>query len=141
MIFDKRILNFLAIIVLSFLTFWWMGFIFHTSFDLWAFSIIAVARILASFLIMRDYSLSWSKATQKTFLLKAIVYGAAFMAYVPILYTHVRLAFLVSELFLYLFSINFLMYSYYYFINKSRSKKNKSVVIFGAGAAGVKLKK
>ncbi len=140
MIFDKRILNFLVIIVLSFLTFWWMGFVFHIPFDIRAFSLIVVVRISASFLIMRDYSLSWSKATQKTFLLKAIVYCAAFLAYVPILYTHVRLAFLVSELFLYLFSINFLMYSYYYFINKSRSKKNKSVVIFGAGAAGVKLK-
>ena len=140
MIFDKRILNFLVIVVWSFLTFWWMGFIFHIPFDFWAFSIIVVARMSASFLIMRDYSLSWSKATQKTFLLKAIVYSTAFVAYVPILYTHVRLAFLVSELFLYLFSINFLMYSYYYFINKSRSKKNKSVVIFGAGAAGVKLK-
>ncbi len=140
MIFDKRILNFLVIVVLSFLTFWWMGFVFHIPFDIRAFSLIVVVRISASFLIMRDYSLSWSKATQKTFLLKAIVYCAAFLAYVPILYTHVRLAFLVSELFLYLFSINFLMYSYYYFINKSRSKKNKSVVIFGAGAAGVKLK-
>ena len=140
MIFDKRILNFLVIIVLSFLTFWWMGFVFHIPFDIRAFSLIVVVRISASFLIMRDYSLSWSKATQKTFLLKAIVYCAAFLVYVPILYTHMRLAFLVSELFLYLFSINFLMYSYYYFINKSRSKKSKSVVIFGAGAAGVKLK-
>ena len=32
------------------------------------------------------------------------------------------------------------MYSYYYAINKTRNKKSKSVVIFGAGAAGVKLK-
>jgi len=137
---DKRILNFVVIIVLSFLTFWWMSFIFYISFDFLAFSLIVFARMVASFLIMRDYSLSWSKATQKTFLLKAIVYCTAFVVYVPILYAHIRLSFLLSELFLYLFSINFLMYSYYYFTNKSRNKKSKSIVIFGAGDAGAKLK-
>lgn len=137
---DKRILNFVVIIVLSFLTFWWMSFIFYISFDFLAFSLIVFTRMVASFLIMRDYSLSWSKATQKTFLLKAIVYCTAFVVYVPILYTHIRLSFLLSELFLYLFSINFLMYSYYYFTNKSRNKKSKSIVIFGAGDAGMKLK-
>jgi len=137
---DKRILNFVVIIVLSFLTFWWMSFIFYISFDFLAFSLIVFARMVASFLIMRDYSLSWSKATQKTFLLKAIVYCTAFVVYVPILYAHIRLSFLLSELFLYLFSINFLMYSYYYFTNKSRNKKSKSIVIFGAGDAGMKLK-
>jgi len=137
---DKRILNFVVIIVLSFLTFWWMSFIFHIPFDFLAFSLIVFTRMVASFLIMRDYSLSWSKATQKTFLLKAIVYCTAFVVYVPILYAHIRLSFLLSELFLYLFSINFLMYSYYYFTNKSRNKKSKSIVIFGAGDAGAKLK-
>lgn len=137
---DKRILNFVVIIVLSFLTFWWMSFIFYISFDFLAFSLIVFTRMVASFLIMRDYSLSWSKATQKTFLLKAIVYCTAFVVYVPILYAHIRLSFLLSELFLYLFSINFLMYSYYYFTNKSRNKKSKSIVIFGAGDAGMKLK-
>ncbi len=137
---DKRILNFVVIIVLSFLTFWWMSFIFHIPFDFLAFSLIVFTRMVASFLIMRDYSLSWSKATQKTFLLKAIVYCTAFVVYVPILYAHIRLSFLLSELFLYLFSINFLMYSYYYFTNKSRNKKSKSIVIFGAGDAGMKLK-
>ena len=140
MTLDKRLLNFLVIIVLTFFTFWWTGFVFHIPFALEAFFVIVMARVLASFLIFRDYSLSWSKATQKTFLIKAIVYCAAFVVYVPLLYTHMRLAFLVSELFFYLFSLNFLMYLYYYAINKTRNKKSKSVVIFGAGAAGVKLK-
>lgn len=46
---------------------------------------------------------------------------------------------MVSELFLYLFIINFTMYFYYYLANKSRIEKTKLVVIYGAGRAGIKL--
>ena len=94
MTLDKRLLNFLVIIILSFFTFWCTGFVFHIPFSFEPFLVIVMARILASFLIFRDYSLSWSKATQKTFLIKAIVYCASFAAYVPFLYSEVRLAFL-----------------------------------------------
>ncbi|MDD3475983.1 MAG: nucleoside-diphosphate sugar epimerase/dehydratase [Sulfurimonas sp.] len=140
MILDKRILNFLVIIILSLATFLWTFFIFHIPFDITvALGVIAV-RILSSLLIFKDYSLSWSKATQKTFLLKSIVYIAAFIVYLPIYYGKVRFAFLASELFLYIFSINFIMYLYYYYINKSSVQKTKSLVIYGAGKAGLKLK-
>jgi len=57
----------------------------------------------------------------------------------PYYHGEVRFAFLASELFLYLFSINFLMYSYNYFINRSTVEKTKNVVIYGAGKAGIKL--
>jgi FlaA1/EpsC-like NDP-sugar epimerase len=100
---------------------------------------VIVARMIASRFILRDYSLSWSKASQKTFLIKSFVYVAAFVVYMPIFYGKVRFSFLVSELFLYIFAINFLMYAYYYFINKSKINKTKSVVIYGAGRAGIKL--
>ena len=137
--FDKRILNFLVIIILTCITFWWTFFIFHIPFDFkLVFSVIAI-RILFSLLIFNDYSLSWSKASQKTFIIKSVVYISAFLVYLPIFYGEVRFAFLASELFLYLFSINFIMYYYYYYINKSRIEKTKSVVIYGAGKAGVKL--
>ncbi|MDD2384700.1 MAG: nucleoside-diphosphate sugar epimerase/dehydratase, partial [Sulfurospirillaceae bacterium] len=43
------------------------------------------------------------------------------------------------ELFLYLFAINFLMYFYYFVINRSRIQKDKTLVIYGAGKAGLKL--
>lgn len=136
---DKRILNFLVIIALTFATFWWTFFIFHIPFDLkLVLSVIAI-RMLASLLIFNDYSLSWSKASQKSFILKSIVYITAFLVYFPIFYGKLRFAFLASELFLYLFSINFIMYMYYYLINKSRITKTKSVVIYGAGRAGIKL--
>ncbi|MDQ1264726.1 MAG: hypothetical protein QG559_1727 [Campylobacterota bacterium] len=136
---DKRILNFLVIIGLSFVTFWWTFFIFHAKFDLSLVVSVVFVRIISSFVIFNDYSLSWSKASQKTFLIKSIVYIAAFIVYMPFFYGNVRIAFLISELFLYLFVINFAMYFYFYLINKSKTIKTKSVVIYGAGRDGVKL--
>jgi len=136
---DKRALNFLVIIILSFITFVWTFFIFHMHINYEVIGGVIVARIIASRFILRDYSLSWSKASQKTFLMKSFVYVAAFVVYMPIFYGEVRFSFLVSELFLYIFVINFLMYVYYYFINKSKIDKTKSVIIYGAGRAGIKL--
>ncbi|WP_345993698.1 nucleoside-diphosphate sugar epimerase/dehydratase [Sulfurimonas sp. HSL-1716] len=136
---DKRILNFLVIIALTFATFSWTFFIFHIPFDMNVVLFVLIVRILASALIFKDYSLSWSKATQKTFLIKSIVYIAAFLIYLPVLYGEARFAFLASELFLYLFSINFAMYMYYYLVNKSLVSKSKTIVIYGAGRAGIKL--
>jgi len=136
---DKRILNFLVILFLTFVTFWWTFLIFKKPFMIEIVMFIVGVRMLSSIIILKDYSLSWSKATQRTFLIKAIVYIVAFCIYVPFLYTKIPLALLASELFLYLFSINFAMYSYHYIINRSRVSKTKSVVIYGAGKAGIKL--
>lgn len=101
-------------------------------------SVIAV-RMLASLLIFNDYSLSWSKSSAKTFMLKSFVYIVAFMIYMPFYYSIVSVSFMVSELLLYLFVLNFMVYFYYYLINRSRTEKTKSVVIYGAGRAGIKL--
>ena len=139
MILDKRILNFLVIIVLSFVTFWWTFFIFHLDFDITLVLSVIILRSLSSFFIFKDYSLSWSKATQKTFLIKSFVYIVPFILYAPYYHGEFRFAFLASELFLYIFSINFLMYFYYFVINRNRTTKTKQVVIYGAGKAGVKL--
>ena len=139
MILDKRILNFVVIIILTFMTFSWTFFIFHTPFDFTLTLSVVLFRIISSILIFRDYSLSWSKASQKTFLIKSIVYIIPFLIYAPFYHGQFRFAFLASELFFYLFSINFIMYVYYYMVNKSIVKKTKSVVIYGAGSAGMKL--
>ncbi len=136
---DKRILNFLVIIVFTFITFWWTFFIFHQAFDLYIVISVVALRMIASRFILNDYSLSWSKSSQKTFLIKSFVYIVAFLVYLPIFYGKIRFSFMVSELLLYLFIINFTMYFYYYLINKSRIEKTKSVVIYGAGRAGIKL--
>jgi len=136
---DKRILNFIVIILLSFITFWWTFFIYHKPFEVDVVIGVIAVRMLASRFILQDYSLSWSKASPKTFLIKSFVYVVAFIVYMPFYYGEVRFSFLVSELFFYIFSINFLMYTYYYFINKSHKVKTKRVVIYGAGKAGIKL--
>ncbi|MEA1955035.1 MAG: nucleoside-diphosphate sugar epimerase/dehydratase [Campylobacterota bacterium] len=136
---NKKILNFLVIVVLTFVTFWWTFYIFHFSFDIWLVASVAVIRILASYSIFSDYSLSWSKSTTKTFLLKSVVYIVPFMLYAIYYYGVFHFSFLVSELFFYLFSINFLMYGYSFYINKSKIKKDKCVVIYGSGDAGLKL--
>ncbi len=137
---DKRVLNFLVIVLLTTITFSWTFFIFKEPFDYRLVLFVLVFRFLASRFIFKDYSLSWSKSTQKTFLIKSIVYIVPFIVYMPIVYTHYRIAFMLSELFLYLFVINFFVYSYYYLINKSKISKTKNIVIYGAGDAGVKLK-
>lgn len=136
---DKRILNILVIIFLTFITFSWNFWVFHLSFDFKIIVVVIATRIFASILIFKDFSLSWSKVTQKTFILKSIVYGIAFGLYAPFYYGHFSLYFLFSELFVYLFAINFCMYSYYLLVNRSRTQKNKTLVIYGAGKAGLGL--
>ncbi|MFY9074597.1 UDP-N-acetylglucosamine 4,6-dehydratase (configuration-retaining) [Malaciobacter mytili] len=136
---NKRILNFIVIIALTVITFFWTFFIFKVPFELDVVFAVIFVRILCSFLIFKDYSLSWSKSTQKTFLIKSIVYIVAFCIYMPFYYGKIRIAFMVSELAFYLFAINFSMYAYYYIINRSRIEKTKNVVIYGAGKAGIKL--
>lgn len=139
MVFDKRILNFLVIIGLSIFTFSWTFFIFHLSFDIKIITAVVILRSIASILLFQDYSLSWSKATQKTFLIKSVVYIVPFLLYAPYYHGEYRFAFMVSELLLYIFSINFLMYAYYYMVNRNRVTKTKKVIIYGAGKAGIKL--
>ena len=95
--------------------------------------------MLSSFFIFKDYSMAWSKATPKSFLIKSLVYIVAFFVYMPIFYGKYPISLFITELFLYLFLINFLMYSYYLIKNKGSYKKNKNVIIYGAGKAGQKL--
>ncbi|WP_417326336.1 polysaccharide biosynthesis protein [Halarcobacter sp.] len=136
---DKRILNFLVIISLTIFSFAWTFFIFHKSFDWFVVLTVILLRMVSSLILFKDFSLSWSKATQKTFILKSIVYITPFFLYAPYFHGEVRFALLASELFLFVFSANFLMYSYYFVVNRSKVQKTKRVVIYGAGKAGMKL--
>jgi FlaA1/EpsC-like NDP-sugar epimerase len=139
MTFSKPILNFLVIIILTAITFWWTFFIFHLPFDTKLVLAVIILRMISSLVLFKDYSLSWSKSTQKTFLLKSIVYIVPFVFYASYFYGEIYFHLMASELFLYLFSINFVMYSYHYYHNRSTIKKTKEVVIFGAGKAGIKI--
>ncbi len=124
---------------MSIISFAWTCSIFHVSFDFEVIFTVIVVRMLASRFILSDYSLSWSKASQKSFLIKSFVYVTAFFIYMLIFYGRVTIAFLASDLFLFLFSINFIMYAYYNYINRSHTPKTKSIVIYGAGKAGLTL--
>ena len=140
MLKDKRILSLLIIVILSFITFWWTFSIFHKEFNIRVVLIVISIRIFSSIILFKDYSMAWSKATQKSFIIKSLVNIFAFVIYMPIFYREIHIAFFVSELFFYLFLINFLMFGYYLYINKSNKVKSKNIVIYGAGKAGVKLK-
>ena len=131
--------NFLIIIVLSLFTFLWTFSIFHRTFNWELVLTVIVVRVLSSLILFKDYSLSWSKVTQRTFIIKSAVYIFAFLIYLPLFYGKIEVYFLLSELFTYLFLINFSMYAYYFYVHKNSSNKNKDIVIFGAGRAGLKL--
>ncbi len=137
--FDKRILNILVIICFTLATYLWTFWIFHEEIVWELVGVVMVVRIATSVFMFQDYSLSWSRVSQKSFLLKSILYSVAFCLYVPIFYGEIYLYFMFSELILYLFLINFAMYGYYYYIHKSIVLKDKTLVIYGAGKAGLKL--
>jgi len=137
---DRRFLNFCVIVVVSLATLSWTFFIFHKPLNWVVVVVVIVLRMLASFFIFRDYASSWRRSTQVTFLLKGFVYTVAFVVSLPLFYGRIEFALLVSELLFFIVAINFLVSLYNYVMNKSKHAKTKSVVIFGAGEAGNKLK-
>ena len=139
MLKNKNYFNLVIIIVLSLFTFWWTFFIFHKAFNVEVVLVVILLRLLASRFIFRDYSLAWSKASPKSFLIKSLVNVVAFIGTLAFFYDTIYIYFLLSELLLYLFVINFCMYSYSFLINQKYIKKTKSVVVYGAGRAGMKL--
>jgi len=130
---NKNYLNILIIIGLTTLTFWWTFFIFHRPFDAQVVLVVTLLRLLASRFILKDYSLAWSKASSQSFLIKSSVNIVAFCVTLLFFYGDVYIYFLLSELFLYLFIINFIMYMYAFLINKKYIKKTKNVVVYGTG--------
>ena len=139
MLRNKNYFNLLIIIALSFFTFVWTFLIFHNEFNLEVVLLVIVLRLVASRFIFRDYSLAWSKASPKSFLIKSVVNMVAFLGTLLFFYDKIYIYFLLSELFLYLFLINFFMYAYSFLVNQKYIKKTKSIVIYGAGRAGMKL--
>ncbi len=137
--FQRQHLNIIITALLTFLTFLWTFWIFHIPFDIKTVLIVAFIRVLASVFIYKDYSLSWSKATQKSFFIKSVVHISAFFVYMPYFYKVLPISFFVSELFLYLFFINFLLYGYYLYANRSKTAKSKTLVVYGSGRDGLKL--
>ncbi|QIV95695.1 FlaA1/EpsC-like NDP-sugar epimerase [Allofrancisella inopinata] len=139
---DKRLLNFLVVIFLSFITISWTFYIFKKPVGLcffYFFILMVCLRCLFSLLLFRDYIASWRKSTQKTFLRKIFVNTPVFIIVAVLFYQKIPFAMIFSEFLFYLLLMNISVYSYWYLTNRSFIAKTKNVVIYGAGNAGTTI--
>ena len=143
MLIDKRFLGVIVNIVVSIFSLYLVAFLLNIELSFTILVVVIGFRILASFLLFDDYKLSWSKASTKTGLMKIVLSAIAFLVYAPILYYFysVPLNFLFIDLVFYTFMINILVYVYKYFYSIKGNKKTKSLVIYGAGKAGLQLQR
>ena len=140
---DKRFLWVIVNIAVSIFSLYLVAFLLNIELNFTILVVVIVFRILASFLLFDDYKLSWSKASTKTGLMKIVLALLAFTIYTPILYYFYSVPFnlLFIDLVFYTFMINILVYVYKYFYSIKGNKKTKSLVIYGAGKAGLQLQR
>ncbi len=142
-ILDKRFLGVVVNIAVSIFSLYLVAFLLNIELNFTILVVVIVFRILASFLLFDDYKLSWSKASTKTGLMKIVLALLAFAIYTPILYYFYSVPFnlLFIDLVFYTFMVNILVYVYKYFYSIKGNKKTKSLVIYGAGKAGLQLQR
>ena len=143
MIKDKRFLGVVVNIAVSIFSLYLVAFLLNKELSINILAVVIGFRILASFLLFDDYKLSWSKASTKTGLMKIVLALLAFAIYTPILYYFYSVPFnlLFIDVVFYTFMINILVYVYKYFYSIKGNKKTKSLVIYGAGKAGLQLQR
>ena len=143
MLRDKRFLGVIVNIVVSIFSLYLVAFLLNKELSFTILVVVIGFRILASFLLFDDYKLSWSKASTKTGLMKIVLALLAFAIYTPILYYFYSVPFnlLFIDVVFYTFMINILVYVYKYFYSIKGNKKTKSLVIYGAGKAGLQLQR
>ncbi|WP_148624615.1 UDP-N-acetylglucosamine 4,6-dehydratase (configuration-retaining) [Aliarcobacter cryaerophilus] len=143
MIKDKRFLGVVVNIAVSIFSLYLVAFLLNKDLSINILVVVIGFRILASFLLFDDYKLSWSKASTKTGLMKIVLALLAFAIYTPILYYFYSVPFnlLFIDVVFYTFMINILVYVYKYFYSIKGNKKTKSLVIYGAGKAGLQLQR
>ena len=140
---DKRFLGIVVNIAVSIFSLYLVAFLLNKELAITILVVVIGFRILASFLLFDDYKLSWSKASTKTGLMKIVLALLAFAIYTPILYYFYSVPFnlLFIDVVFYTFMINILVYVYKYFYSIKGNKKTKSLVIYGAGKAGLQLQR
>ncbi|OQA71912.1 MAG: UDP-N-acetyl-alpha-D-glucosamine C6 dehydratase [Candidatus Dependentiae bacterium ADurb.Bin246] len=143
MLIDKRFLGVVVNIAVSIFSLYLVAFLLNKELSFTILVVVIGFRILASFLLFDDYKLSWSKASTKTGLMKIVLALLAFAIYTPILYYFYSVPFnlLFIDVVFYTFMINILVYVYKYFYSIKGNKKTKSLVIYGAGKAGLQLQR
>ena len=140
---DKRFFGILAILVVSSFSLFLVSFLLTKSFSFIILAIIIAVRVVTSFLFFDDYKFSWSKASTKTGLMKILLAVISFVIYAPILYYYLKVPFnlIFIDLIFYTFSINILVYVYKYYLSVGKNRKTKTLVIYGAGKAGLQLQR
>ena len=140
---DKRFLGIVVTIFVSIFTFLLVSLLLGKIVSVKVLLGIIATRILASFLLFDDYKLSWSKASTKTGLMKILLAVGSFLVYMPIAYYLEFAPFnlLFIDLIFYVFTINILVYIYKYYHTVGKAKRNKTLVIYGAGKAGLQLQR
>lgn len=140
---DKRFLGVFTNIIISVFTLFLVSILLRTDFIFEILYVMIATRVVLSLIFFDDYKLSWSKASTKTGLIKIILSIISFCIYTPILYYfyNVPLNLLFIDLVFYTFAINILVYVYKYFYSIKGNKKIKSLVIYGAGKAGLQLQR
>ena len=139
-VLDKRVLNFLVIFVLTSFSLHAASYLFGSNVHYLSMLIIFGVRCVSSFFLFSDYSLSWSRASTKTGIIKIFIGIVSFIVSMPLLHKLYQqpVNLYIVELVFYLFFQNSLLYGYRYFV-KQGEKKTKNVIIFGAGNAGMKI--
>ena len=141
---DKRMLGIIAILFITVFSYFFTATLMRTPPRFDQLFVIVFARIFLSFTIRKDYKLSWSLASTRSGIKKIMLGVFAFGLYSPVFMYKFSddkfiLNLLIVELIIYLFSQNSVMYGYKYLASNPKFKKSKSVVIYGAGKAGLKL--
>lgn len=140
---DKRFLGIIVTIVFSLFSLLSTTSLLNIDFSILVFLLIILSRVIASFLFFDDYKLSWSKASTKTGLMKILLSLVSFIVYLPILYFGFDIVFniLFIDMVFYTFALNIFVYSYKYYHTVERNNKTKTMVIYGAGKAGLQLQR
>ncbi|MBN2788820.1 MAG: polysaccharide biosynthesis protein [Candidatus Delongbacteria bacterium] len=141
---DKKILGVFAIILITIFSYVFAATLMNAEPRFDQLLIIMLSRIFLSFTVRKDYKLSWSLASTRSGMKKILLGVFAFGLYSPVFmykFTDDKfiLNLLIIELIIFLFSQNSVMFGYKYLASKPNFKKNKGVVIYGAGKAGIKL--
>ncbi|MDA3884367.1 MAG: nucleoside-diphosphate sugar epimerase/dehydratase [Candidatus Delongbacteria bacterium] len=141
---DKKTLGVIALILITAFSYAFAATLMRSELRLDQFFLILFVRIFLTFTVKKDYKLSWSLASTRSGIKKIMLGFVAFGLYSPVFmykFTDDKfiLNLLIMELIIYLFTQNSVMFGYKYLASKPKLKKSKSVVIYGAGKAGLKL--
>lgn len=127
---------------LTFFTFFYVSYLLNVPYNFYNFLVIISVRQLVSFVCFNDYNLSWSKSSINTAYIKLFSNSISFIIYFlifRIFEVNIPFNILIFELSTFLIVISFCIYTYRFFKISTKYFKKNSVIIYGAGRAGINL--